>query len=233
MAEGWARHLKSDCIEPYSAGLLAKGLNARAVQVMAESGVDISRQTSQEVSEVLHIEFDYVVTVCGHADEHCPVFPGKAQVVHVGFDDPPKLAESAKSDEEALGHYRRVRDEIHAFVEKLPHALTSPATKEDSAMEKITKIYSILSPLPLVLLALISIYVKQFDGWGAWAAAPLLIPPFILSFVQGLWGILLIRQAKREDVPQRKLMSATLLAGSLAILAILKIGWMEFRSSFL
>ncbi len=100
-------------------------------------------------------------------------------------------------------------------------------------MEKITKIYSILSPLPLVLLALISIYVKQFDGWGAWAAAPLLIPPFILSFILGLWGILLIRQAKRENAPQGKLMSATLLAGSLAILAILRIGWMEFRSSFL
>ena len=123
MAEGWVRHLKGDHIEPYSAGLQAKGLNPLAVQVMAESGVDISMQQSQEVAEVMRIDFDYVVTVCGHADEHCPIFAGKTQVVHVGFDDPPKLAESTKSEEEVLGHYRRVRDEIRAFVETLPEAL--------------------------------------------------------------------------------------------------------------
>ena len=99
-------------------------------------------------------------------------------------------------------------------------------------MEKITKIYFILSPLPLVLIGLISIYVRQFEGWGAWAAAPMLIPPFILSFIMGLWGILLIRQAKRKNAPEGKLMLAALLAGSLAIWAIIRIGWMEFRSSF-
>jgi arsenate reductase len=131
MAEGWARHLKGDRIEPYSAGLQAKGLNPLAVQVMAEAGVDISMQTSQEVAKVMHIDFDYVVTVCGHADEFCPMFPGKTQVVHVGFDDPPKLAESAKSEEEALGHYRRVRDEIRVFVEKLPEALLHSATEKE------------------------------------------------------------------------------------------------------
>ena len=131
MAEGWARHLKGDRIEPYSAGLQAKGLNPLAVQVMAESGVDISMQTSQEVAAVIDIDFDYVVTVCGHADEFCPMFPGKARVVHVGFDDPPKLAESAKSEEEALGHYRRVRDEIRAFVDRLPESLQEPATEID------------------------------------------------------------------------------------------------------
>ena len=131
MAEGWARYLKGDQIEPHSAGLQAKGLNPLAVQVMAESGVDISMQTSQEVAEVMHIDFDYVVTVCGHADEFCPMFPGKTQVVHVGFDDPPKLAKSAKSEEEALGHYRRVRDEIHSFVDRLPEALQEPATEID------------------------------------------------------------------------------------------------------
>ena len=123
MAEGWARYLKGDRIEPYSAGLQAKGLNPLAVQVMAESGVDISMQTSQEVAEVMDVDFDYVVTVCGHADEHCPLFAGKTQVVHVGFDDPPKLAENSQSAEEALGHYRRVRDEIRAFVDNLPEAI--------------------------------------------------------------------------------------------------------------
>ena len=123
MAEGWARHLKSDVIEPYSAGTEKHGLNPLAVKVMAEAGVDISRQQSKRVDELDRTDFDYVVTVCGHANEHCPYFPGKAKIIHVGFDDPPKLAFAAKSEEEALGHYRRVRDEIRAFVETLPESL--------------------------------------------------------------------------------------------------------------
>ena len=123
MAEGWARHLQDTCIEPYSAGLEAHGLNPRAVAVMREAGVDISGQRSQRVEGVMNVEFDYVVTVCDHANENCPVFPGRVPVIHVGFDDPPKLAENTKSDEEALGHYRRVRDEIRAFVQTLPATL--------------------------------------------------------------------------------------------------------------
>ncbi len=125
MAEGWTRYLKGDCIEPDSAGIIAFGLNPLAVQVMADAGVDISSQKSQQVSEVMGIDFDYVVTVCSNADEQCPVFPGKTKVVHVGFDDPPTLALSAKTEEEALVHYRRVRDEIRAFVETLPETLDS------------------------------------------------------------------------------------------------------------
>ena len=117
MAEGWARHLKGDRIEAYSAGIEAHGLNPDAVRVMAEAGVDISGQRSKHVSELRGVEFDYVVTVCDHAHQSCPVFPGKAQVVHVGFDDPPRLAASAKTEEERLAPYRRVRDEIRAFVE--------------------------------------------------------------------------------------------------------------------
>ena len=120
MAEAFARHLKSDQLEAYSAGLEAHGLNPNAVKVMAETGVDITGQHSRHVDELQGVVFDYVVTVCGHADEHCPVFPGKTKVVHVGFDDPPKLARNAQSEEEALGHYRRVRDEIRQFVETLP-----------------------------------------------------------------------------------------------------------------
>lgn len=132
MAEGWARYLKGDQIEPYSAGIETHGMNPRAIQVMREAGVDISRHHSKIVDDVLDIEFDYVVTVCSHAHETCPVFPGKAKVVHVSFDDPPKLARSAKTDEEALRHYRRVRDEIRAFVERLPGCLEEqwdPATR--------------------------------------------------------------------------------------------------------
>jgi len=120
MAEGWARHLKGDTIEPYSAGIETHGLNQRAVQVMAEAGVDISNHRSKHVDEMIPVAFDYVITVCDHAAESCPVLPGKARVFHRGFDDPPRLAETARTDDEALIHYRRVRDEIKNFVSGLP-----------------------------------------------------------------------------------------------------------------
>lgn len=123
MAEGWAHALKSDVIEAYSAGIETHGLNPNAVKVMAEAGVDISGQKSKNVADLLHIPFDYVITVCGHANENCPFFPGKAKIVHVGFDDPPKLAEQVEGKEEKLNCYRRVRDEIKAFIETLPEHL--------------------------------------------------------------------------------------------------------------
>lgn len=123
MAEGWARALKGDVIEPYSAGIEKHGMNPLAVKVMAEAGVDISGQYSKTTDELGDVEFDYVVTVCDRARESCPLFLGDAKVIHVGFDDPPALAKEAKSEEGALQHYRRVRDEIRAFVEKMPEAL--------------------------------------------------------------------------------------------------------------
>ena len=123
MAEGWARHLKPDAIEPYSAGIETHGMNERAVRVMGEAGVDIAGQRSKHVDELVGVPLDYVVTVCDHANEHCPVFPGRVKHLHVGFDDPPRLAKTAATEEDALGHYRRVRDEIRAFVETLPGAL--------------------------------------------------------------------------------------------------------------
>ena len=126
MAEGWARHLKSDVLEPYSAGIEKHGMNPYAVKVMAEAGVDITGQHSKTVAELGSVEFDYVVTVCGHAHEHCPLFPGKAKVVHVGFDDPPKLTKHWPDGEEKLAIYRRVRDQIRAFVATLPESLTQP-----------------------------------------------------------------------------------------------------------
>jgi arsenate reductase (thioredoxin) len=123
MAEGWARQLRNDLIEPYSAGIEPHGLNPRAIAVMKEAGVDISRQTSKHIDAVAAIPFDYVVTVCDSANEACPVFPGRVKRLHVGFDDPPKLAKGAATEAEVLSHYRRVRDEIRAFVERLPAAL--------------------------------------------------------------------------------------------------------------
>ena len=122
MAEGWARALKADTLESYSAGISAHGLNRVAAQVMLRAGVDISQYRSKTVDKLRQIKFDYVVTVCDRASESCPVFNGHAKVVHKGFDDPPKLAATASSDEEAIGHYERVCDEIRAFIETLPEA---------------------------------------------------------------------------------------------------------------
>ena len=121
MAEGWARALKGDAIEAYSAGIETHGLNPLAVKVMAEAGADISRQKSKVIDELPVQQFDYVVTLCDNARETCPFFPGKK--IHRGFDDPPKLAAKAKNEEEALVHYRRVRDEIRGFILTLPQGL--------------------------------------------------------------------------------------------------------------
>ena len=121
IAEGYARALKGDRIAPYSAGLVAHGQNPNAIRVMAEDGVDITTQQSKTLQSLLDagVTFDVVYTVCGHADENCPIFPGRTKVVHHGFDDPPKLAKAAETEEEALNHYRRVRDEIRAWIQSL------------------------------------------------------------------------------------------------------------------
>ncbi len=123
MAEGWTRHLRGDVIETWSAGTVPKSLDPRAVEVMREVGVDISKQRSKAVEDLLDLELDYVVTVCDGAHESCPVFPGRARNVHRGFEDPPKLAEAAASEEEALSHYRRIRDQIRELVEGLPDSV--------------------------------------------------------------------------------------------------------------
>lgn len=119
MAEGWARQLRGDLLDAYSAGVQPHGMNARAVQVMSETGVDIAGQQSKHVDELKDVPFDFVITVCDQAHEACPIFPGRTKVTHVGFDDPPRLAKDAASEEEALSHYRRVRDEIRRFIEHL------------------------------------------------------------------------------------------------------------------
>jgi len=126
MAEGWARALLSDRLEAHSAGILARGLDLRAVRVMTEAGIDISGQRSKTLDALGAVEFDLVITVCADADRNCPTFTGRTRKLHVGFDDPPRLAENAKEEEEALGHYRRVRDQIHAFVRTLPELMQKP-----------------------------------------------------------------------------------------------------------
>jgi len=128
MAEGFARALLDrDRYEVFSAGIEASGVNPRAVLVMKEAGIDISSQRSKSVDELatmeMKVEFDLVVTVCGGAKERCPVLPGKARTIHAPFDDPPALEAGARDEEEALGHYRRVRDELREFVLHLPGIL--------------------------------------------------------------------------------------------------------------
>jgi arsenate reductase len=124
MAEAWTRHLKGDLFDAYSAGVKPKNIDPRAIRAMAEAGIDISGQKSKDVDALGSTEFDYVITLCDNARESCPYFPAKTRLIHRGFDDPPKLAENAKNEEEAMTHYRMVRDEIKAFVETLPEGLS-------------------------------------------------------------------------------------------------------------
>jgi arsenate reductase len=120
MAEAWTRLLKGDRFDAYSAGVQPKPIDPRAVKAMAETGIDISEQKSKDVDVFGNMEFDYVITLCDDARESCPYFPAKTKLIHQGFEDPPKLAEGAKNEEEAMAPYRRVRDEIRAFVGTLP-----------------------------------------------------------------------------------------------------------------
>ena len=121
MAEGWAKALKSDVIEAFSAGIRPIGVSDRAAIAMAEAGVDISDQRSKHIDELRDIDFDYVITLCDNARQQCPVFSGKAKVIHRAFDDP---YFASGSEEEVMAVFRRVRDQIKAFVEKLPEILT-------------------------------------------------------------------------------------------------------------
>jgi arsenate reductase len=131
MAEGWARHLWPDTLVAYSAGVKPSTLNPDAAKVMAEAGVDISRHRSKNLDDLKDVSFDFVVTVCDDAHEACPVFPGRAINFHRAFDDPPRLAKNAATDAERLEPYRRVRDEIKAFVKTLPDALENAHSEGD------------------------------------------------------------------------------------------------------
>jgi arsenate reductase (thioredoxin) len=123
MAEAWTKRLKGDQYEVYSAGVKPKRVDPRAVRAMAEAGMDISGWKSKDVDAFGNMEFDYVITLCDKAREACPYFPAKTKLMHQGFDDPPRRAETAGNEEEAMAHYRRVRDEIKAFVDALPAGL--------------------------------------------------------------------------------------------------------------
>lgn len=120
MAEGWARYLKSDTIDPYSAGIYPVGVSTRAMKVMAEKGVDISGQTSKHVDDLVGIDFDYVVTLCDSARQQCPVFSGATRRFHRGFEDP---VAAVGTEEQIMAAFRKTRDAIERFVATLPDAL--------------------------------------------------------------------------------------------------------------
>lgn len=123
MAEGLAKKMISNEFDVYSAGIKTHGINPYAVKAMAEMGIDISQQKSQLLSEFDKITFDYVITLCSHAHENCPIFDGETTLIHHPFDDPPKLAEKEESERAKLVHYIRVRDEIQSYIKELPKQL--------------------------------------------------------------------------------------------------------------
>ena len=125
MAEGLARHLCGEHLEAASAGTAPQPLNRYAVQVMAEIGIDISSHRPKSIAELTGRSFDCVITVCSSAHDTCPTWPGQGRVMHHPFDDPPHLAATARAEEERLAVYRRVRDEIRAYVLTLPERIAS------------------------------------------------------------------------------------------------------------
>ena len=119
VAEGMLREWASDRFEPHSAGNEATVVRPLAIKVMAEIGIDISRQRSKAVTEFGDQPFDYAITVCDDAKEACPYFPGAGRQLHWSFDDP---AQAQGSEDEKLAEYRRIRDEIAASISDFAEA---------------------------------------------------------------------------------------------------------------
>ncbi len=116
MAEGWAGQLGGKWVDAQSAGIESHGKNLRAIEVMREAGVDISRQESTELTDEILASADCVVTVCGHADENCPVLPAGTRKEHWPLDDP---AKATGSEDEIMAVFRASRDDIRRRVEDL------------------------------------------------------------------------------------------------------------------
>jgi arsenate reductase len=130
MAQAWANRLFPENVEAQSAGIETHGLNPMAVQVMAEAGVDISGHRSQNIDEFDLHSFDFIITVCDHAHESCPLVPPGCRLIHKSFDDPPRLAQNLRGEEEILACYRKVRDEIKNYIENLPDHLAKESEEK-------------------------------------------------------------------------------------------------------
>ncbi|MEH6628527.1 MAG: arsenate reductase ArsC [Motiliproteus sp.] len=136
MAEGWCRHIYGDRIQAYSAGLQAQGVNPVAVTVMGEAGVDISKQCSNDLSGYQTQNFDLVITLCGNANDHCPVFPDSHQI-HRPFDDPPHMAAQHQEEQQQLECYRQVRDQIKQWMSGLDNLIGSSSDSAETKQGKI------------------------------------------------------------------------------------------------
>ena len=115
IAEGYLKHFAGDKAEVYSAGVETHGVNPKAIQVMLEDGIDISNQTSNNINEYRNIHFDFVITVCDNAKEHCPFFPSNAKKLHHNFSDP---AKATGTEEEILQEFREVRNSIKEYCKE-------------------------------------------------------------------------------------------------------------------
>ncbi len=236
MAEGWAKALKSDVIEAFSAGTNPHGMNPLAIGAMAEAGVDISGHSSKR-PEDLGVEFDYVVTVCDSAHESCPIFPARTRVLHVGFDDPPRLAKDAKSDDDAMPHYRRVRDEIQALVSTLPGSLSARSVQRSKEIPmSIVRVFDppmccssgVCGADPDITLSRFAADLQWLRGQGVVVERFTLSQqpekftsePAILHAVNaGGTGALPIVMVNDQIVAQRQYPSRELLAGTLGLIA--------------
>ena len=115
MAEGYLRHFAGNKAQVYSAGIETHGVNPKAVTVMQEDGIDISKHTSNNIDEYRDIDFDFVITVCDNAKERCPFFPSKAKKFHYNFPDP---AKATGTEEKILQQFRLVREMIKTYAEQ-------------------------------------------------------------------------------------------------------------------
>ena len=120
IAEGWAEFLKNDCIDAYSAGIMPCYVHPRAIEVMAEAGVDISNHSSKHIDDLAGLEFDYVITLCDSVNEHCPVLGGGTKHIHHSFADP---TATIGTTEDVMNAFRKTRDTIKAFIETLPNSM--------------------------------------------------------------------------------------------------------------
>lgn len=127
IAEGWAKHLKGDIMDVYSAGVAPGTLNQMAVKVMAEAGVDISAQRPKNIDEFKNISFDYVVTLCDNARENCPIFPRRTKLFHKTFEDPSFMTGSEQQIKTA---FVKLRGRMKAFIEKMPKILESESAEQ-------------------------------------------------------------------------------------------------------
>lgn len=123
MAEAFMEKYHGDRYQAFSAGTNPSEVKPRAIKVLQEKGLDISKNSSKHISELPFTTADYVITVCDDAMENCPFFPATKKALHHSFDDPPALEKDEESEVEKLHHYRRVRDEIEAYIRQLPDLL--------------------------------------------------------------------------------------------------------------